>query len=313
MSTKKIVIASRGSLLALKQTEIVKNLLEKRFPDIDFSIKIIKTMGDKIRNIALAKIGRKGLFIKEIEESLLKNESDIAVHSMKDIPTEIPEGLTIVAITKREDCRDALISKSGLSLQQLPQQSVVGTSSLRRKAQLLGYRNDLRIEGLRGNLNTRIDKLFGKRKSAVAYDAIVVAAAGCARAGFEKYITQHIPFDIMLPAVGQGALGIEMKDERKDLKKIVGFLDDENSRFCVEAERSFLRQLGGGCQIPIGAYAEIDGDMLILRAKVLSPDGKDVISSQLSGNKNEAVTIGKDLAQRFLQLGAGEILKRVKS
>ena len=303
---KEIVIASRGSELALVQAEWVRVRLEKFYPDFKFIVKKVKTTGDMITGVPLPKIGDKGLFTKEIEESLLSKESRIAVHSMKDIPTEIPSGLIIGAITKREDPHDVLISKEGLKLDELPQGAILGTSSLRRSAQLFAYRPDLNIKSIRGNLTTRVAKLDKED-----LNGIIVAMAGIRRLGLEDKITEIIPFEILLPAVGQGALGVEVREDDREVVEMVRNLDDETSRLTIEAERVFLKGLGGGCQVPIGAMGEIIEGRLRLEGIVLSLNGKKVLKSSITGDKKDYKKIGQTLASELLSKGADKILNGV--
>jgi len=300
MRNKSLIIGSRASKLALIQAELIKAAL-----GIETEIKTIKTTGDKILDAPLSKIGDKGLFTKEIEEALLANEIDLAVHSMKDLPTEIPVGLKITAITERLDATDLLVSKSGLSIDELPSNSKVGTSSLRRRAQLLNKRPDLQVADLRGNLDTRIRKLEQGQ-----YDAIIVAGCGIERLGL-KVENTVIPFDDMLPQAGQGALGIETRACDKATNEIVKTLDNSQSRIAVEAERELLNALGGGCQVPIGIYAEIKEQQIIIKAGVFSLDGKEVIRDEITGDKTENCSLALKLANRLLEKGARKILAEV--
>lgn len=303
---KEIIIASRGSKLALVQAEWVKKRLEESYPGSKFVIKKIKTSGDMITGAPLPEIGTKGLFTKEIEESLLARESRIAVHSMKDLPTDIPSGLIIGAITRREDPHDCLISREGLKLSDLPRGAKIGTSSLRRCSQLLIFRPDLHIVSIRGNLTTRLAKLYEED-----LNGIIVALAGVRRLGLEDRVTEVIPFEILMPAVGQGALGIEVREDDKDVIGMVRHLDDEPSRITIEAERTFLKGMGGGCQVPIGANGEFIGERLRLEGIVSSPDGKRVLRSSVIGDKKDCKAIGKRLALELLSKGADEILNQL--
>jgi hydroxymethylbilane synthase len=297
-----LAIGSRGSQLALWQANWVKRELEALGETC--RIEIIKTTGDRITDVPLAKVGTKGLFTKEIEEALLDGRIDLAVHSLKDLPTELPAGLIISAIPAREDPRDALV---GATLAQLPPGARVGTSSLRRVAQLRAVRPDLAIESVRGNVDTRLRKL-GEGQ----YDALVMAAAGLRRLGWEARISECLPVDVMCPAVGQGALAIETR-EAGDAAGSCGRLDDTATRLSVEAERAVLATLGGGCQVPIGAYGSIAGDRLDLVAIVASPDGTRLIRKNAAGPAAERVRIGEELGRQLLEAGAREILDEVYS
>jgi len=292
-----MIIGSRGSQLALWQAEWVAAQLAARGRKA--RIQIIKTTGDKITDVALSKIGSKGLFTKELEEALLRGEIDLAVHSLKDMPTEIPAGLELAAVPQREDPRDALI---GSTLHELKQGARVGTSSLRRSAQLRAARPDLTVESLRGNLDTRLRKLDKGQ-----FDAIVLAAAGLRRLGWAHRIAEALPVEIMCPAPGQGALAIETR-EGSGLGEL---LDDNPSRLAVTAERALLGGLGGGCQVPIGAHARLEGETLHLRAVVASPDGVNLIARQSSGAAADASAIGEHLARLLLAEGAAAILASV--
>lgn len=300
-----MIIGSRGSKLALTQANIIKGALLKAHPALEIEIKIIKTTGDKILDAPLNKIGGKGLFTKEIEEALLGGKIAAAVHSMKDLPTELPKGLKIAAITKREDPRDILVSKGGFTVKTLPALSRVGTSSLRRKAQLFNIRKDLEILDLRGNLDTRVKKL-----NEGSFDAIVAAHAGVKRLGL-KLPMSIISIDDILPQAGQGALGIEIRSNDSNIEKLVKILDDNESRLCIEAERALLGGLGGGCQVPIGAYATIQNNSIKIKAGVFSLDGKIAIRDEISGEKTRAKILGKRLSDKLLEKGAKKILDSI--
>lgn len=304
---REIVIGTRDSELALWQTNWVLKELQKIYPDFTFRIKKIKTQGDKILDVALAKIGDKGLFTKELEVALLKGEIDLAVHSMKDLPTKLPSGLTIGAICQREEPRDVVLSYDGYTLDTLPLGAKVGTSSLRRKSQLLNYRPDLNIVDLRGNLNTRIKKLKSE-----GFAAIVLAAAGVHRLGLQDLITQYIPLDLCLPAVGQGSIGIEIRDDDLKIYEIVKKIADPHATMAISAERAFLQTLEGGCQIPIGAYGKIEDCDLHLSALVASLDGTTVIKDKIVGPTDKAVDLGVSLANNLMAKGAAEILNQVR-
>ena len=303
---KHIKIGTRASLLATTQSTWVKNQIESQHPQTTVELVKIITKGDKILDVPLAKVGGKGLFVKEIEEALLRKEVDLAVHSMKDVPSELPDELHLGIIPPRENPFDAFISNKYGSLQELPAGAKVGTSSLRRRAQLSTLRSDLNIEDLRGNLDTRLRKLDEE-----LYDAIILAAAGLNRLGMSNRATGYfIPGD-MLPAVGQGALGIELRKDDSELLAGLSFLNDDKTTVAVAAERSFLIRLEGGCQVPIGAFAEVDGDQVTLTGLVASVDGTEVIKRSMIGTANEAQALGLKLAEQLLDLGAKEILDEV--
>ncbi len=303
---KKIRIGTRGSQLALWQANWVKGKLSDWNPGIEVEIHKIKTTGDKILDVPLAKVGGKGLFVKEIEEALFDKKIDIAVHSMKDVPTDLPEGLCISAITEREDPRDALISKDGLNLKELKKGAKIGTSSLRRQVQLLNFRDDFKIHQLRGNLNTRMKKL-----NAGDFDAIMLAAAGVKRMGWEDKITEYLPYDIFLPAIGQGALGIEIRKSDKDIEKIIERFNHRETSLCVRAERAFLKRLEGGCQVPIAAFGTINGNGIKLEGMVGSIDGKILYRDSEEDKENNVEELGIRLAEKLLNKGADKILKEV--
>jgi len=303
---KKIRIGTRGSQLALWQANWVKGKLSEWNPGMEIEIHKIKTTGDKILDVPLAKVGGKGLFVKEIEEALFDKKIDIAVHSMKDVPTDLPEGLSISAITEREDPRDALISKDGLKLKELKKGAKIGTSSLRRQVQLLNFREDFKIYQLRGNLNTRMKKL-----SAGDFDAIMLAAAGVKRMGWKDKITEYLPYDIFLPAIGQGALGIEIRDSDREAGKIVERFNHRETSLCVRAERSFLERLEGGCQVPIAAFGMINGNTIKLEGLVGSIDGKILYRDTETDGENRVEELGVRLAEKLLNMGADKILKEV--
>ncbi len=298
-------LGTRGSQLALWQANHIKKILEDTH-GIQVELVKIKTQGDKILDVALAKVGGKGLFVKELEEALLRKDIDFAVHSMKDVPVELPEGLHITAITKREDPRDAFVSKNYGSLSQLPEGAKVGTSSLRRQCQLLGIRSDLVVEVLRGNVETRIRKM-----TEGVYDAVILAYAGLKRLGLTEFVKEIISDEVSVPAIGQGALGIECRIDDVETNEILSVLNDEETNYCVSAERAFLKLLQGGCQVPIGGYATIQGDKLIISGLVGSVDGKKVIREIVSGDKKDAVYLGEALAKAILENGGRAILEEV--
>jgi hydroxymethylbilane synthase len=289
----------------------VAERLRAAFPGLSVRLETIKTTGDKILDVPLATIGGKALFVKEIEEALLDDRVDLAVHSMKDVPADLPLGLTIAAVTLREDPLDVLISRTGARLKDLPPGARVGTSSLRRQAQLLHYRPDLTVAGLRGNLDTRIRKLESE-----GLDAIVVAAAGMKRLGWMDRITEFLSPDVCLPAIGQGALGIEMREPRAESREpsmatIVEVLDHPETHTAVRAERAFLRRLGGGCQVPFAAHAEVAEGRLLLRGLVATPDGRHLLRGERRGTTDEGEAVGSALAEDLLDRGAGEILQAI--
>lgn len=301
---KALRIGTRGSALALWQARsIARALLEATGGEPE--IVIIKTSGDKFQQTSFSQIGTKGVFIKELEDALLEERIDLAVHSMKDVPTETPEGLTIAAIGKREDVRDALLSLSGATLASLPRGARVGTSSLRRQSQLLYARRDLRMLELRGNVDTRIQKL--RRGD---YDAIVLAKAGLDRLGLSANISEVLPPEVSLPAAGQGAIGIEARAGDTETLRVLTGLEDGETRSAVSAERFALAGLGGGCQVPIGAWGRVENNRLALDVAVLSPDGKQRMWEQDSGSPTEPDAIGKRIAQKLRECGAAALLDR---
>ena len=306
MKPQKIVIGSRGSQLALWQANWVKSELERLHDNVDIDIRIIATSGDIIQDVPLAKIGGKGLFVKEIEEALLANEIDLAVHSMKDVPMELPTELGISVITKRENPLDALISKNGEKLADLPQGATIGTSSLRRSSQLLKYRGDFKIHPLRGNVDTRLRKVEEGK-----YDAILLASAGLNRLGWANRITEEISHDILLPAMGQGALGIETRLDDTMIYDFISTLNHEQTHYAVSAERSLVGRLDGGCQVPIGAYARIEKGLITLKGLVASLDGEVIYKLENAGPVDDAINIGQELGSKLLKMGANEILEKL--
>jgi len=306
MKSHKIIIGSRGSQLALWQANWVKSQLENLHGNADISIRVITTSGDKIKDVPLSKIGGKGLFVKEIEEALLAKEIDLAVHSMKDVPIEIPSQLEISIITKRENPLDALISKNGIKLADLPQGATIGTSSLRRSSQLLNYRNDFKIHPLRGNVDTRLKKVEEGK-----YDAILLASAGLNRLGWSNRITEEISHEIIIPAMGQGALGIETRLGDSKTYNFISSLNHEQTNYEVSAERALVGKLDGGCQVPIGAYAKTEDNLITLKGLVASLDGKIIHKSEIVGPIDDAINIGQDLGEELLKMGANEILEKL--
>ena len=303
---REIRIATRKSALALWQAEYVKARLEQAHPGLRVSLVPMVSRGDKLLDAPLAKIGGKGLFVKELETALLDNEADIAVHSMKDVPMDFPEGLGLYCICEREDPRDAFVSNTYASLDALPAGSVVGTSSLRRQAQLLARRPDLKIHFLRGNVNTRLAKL-----DAGEYDAIIVAAAGLIRLGFEARIRAFISAEDSLPAGGQGAVGIECRSADSQVHALLAPLHHVDTADRVNAERALNKHLNGGCQVPIACYALLDGEQLWLRGLVGQPDGGELLRAEARAPRGEAETLGVQVAEALLAQGADRILAAV--
>lgn len=299
----KIIIATRESALALWQANFIRLLLAKLYPQSEISILGMTTRGDQILDTSLSKIGGKGLFTKELEQSMVEGRADIAVHSMKDVPMNLPSGFILAAIGKREDPRDAFISNQFTSLDELPAGSVVGTSSLRRESQLGARFPHLQVQPLRGNVQTRLRKLDEGQ-----YAAIILAAAGLKRLGLANRITTKLSTKLSLPAVGQGALGIECLSDKPDLIKLMQPLHHLETAQCVEAERAMSRELGGSCQVPLGGFAEIKEKKLLLRGFVASPDGSRMVSNQLSGSPETGTIMGIDLARNLKMQGADEIL-----
>lgn len=307
----KLTIGTRGSALALWQTNWVKAELQNFFPGLTVEIEIIKTTGDKILDSPLSKIGDKGLFTKELETALLERRVDLAVHSLKDVPTKVPEGLTISVVSEREDIRDVFIASPKTEIKEiddLPIGSKVATGSLRRKCQLLNWRHDLEIIDIRGNLNTRFAKLDESD-----WHGMILARAGVVRLGWENRITQVLPLDKMLPAVGQGALGIEIRTDDPETFEIVTKLNHKETEFAVKGERALLRHLEGGCQIPIGAYGRIKGGLFKLDAVIGSLDGKRVVRDSIEGNPELAEQLGIELAEKLLSKGGKEILREIRN
>lgn len=304
---KKLIIGSRGSELALWQANFVKNQLEKKNRGLKVEIKIIKTKGDKILDVALSKIGDKSLFTKELEVELLAKRIDIAVHSLKDLQTQIPAGLKLAAVTKRHDVEDVLIArKKGITINTLPENATVATGSLRRRAQLQHLRPDIKVVDLRGNVPSRIKKFLESD-----WDAIILARAGVERLGLKKFISSYISIEEILPAVGQGALGIEIHQENSFADELVKSIHHQDTFIAVSAERALLRTLEGGCQVPIGAFAEVKPNGLYLDAMVGSLDGSVTFRKKVRGSKDKPDLLGKSLAKDLLKAGANEILKEV--
>ncbi len=304
---KHICIGTRGSALALWQAEFIKAEIEKFFPAIEVEIRIIKTTGDRITDRPLADVGGKGLFVKEIESALLDKKIDLAVHSMKDMPGELPEGLEIGAVPERENPFDVLISRQELLLEDYKPGARIGTSSLRRGSQLKHVRPDLEIISIRGNLDTRIKKLESGE-----YDAIVLAAAGLCRLGQEDRITQYLDETLMIPAVGQGALCIETRQEDNSIAPVMEKLDHFNTRICVKGERAFLKQIEGSCHIPVACFGRVEGSGVRLTAVVASENGRDLIREQAISSMNDIENTGRALADTLLAKGGNRILEQLK-
>ena len=301
--SEKFVIGCRGSDLALWQANYVKSSLEDLFSDHQFEIKIIHTTGDQVLDTALSKIGDKGLFTKQIEAALLDDSIDMAVHSLKDLQTEQPEGLVIGAVCERETPNDIFVSRTGGTIDDLPHGARVATGSLRRRSQLLHYRNDLKIEEIRGNVPTRLRKFDES-----GLDGMILAYAGVYRLGLGDRISQLVPFEIMLPAVGQGAVAIEIRSDDERTAKVVSKLNHQPTRTSITAERAFLRRLEGGCQVPIGAHATLEADDVTLEGMVGSLDGTVVFRKRISGKAENAEFLGTKLADELIVLGARELL-----
>jgi hydroxymethylbilane synthase len=302
-------IASRGSQLALWQSRAVEAALRAADPSLQVSIDTVRTLGDRILDVPLAKIGDKGLFTKELDEALLRGDADLAVHSLKDVPTRLPDGLMLAAVTEREDPRDVVIGREGVSagLHQLPAGARVGTSSLRRRAQLRAARPDLDVRDLRGNLNTRLAKL-----DAGDYDAIVLAAAGVLRLGWADRITAYLDAPDWLPAVGQGALAVVARGDSADVADRLRIIHHADTAAATTAERAFLAALEGGCQIPIGALGSVVGDRLILRGLVADLEGERILRAEESGSVDDPAAVGRRLADALVAQGAREILDHIR-
>lgn len=298
-----LIIGTRQSLLALWQSNHIASLLRKQYPDCQVTLKKIVTKGDRILDVPLAQIGGKGLFTKEIETELLDGTVDLAVHSLKDMPTVLPEGLCLTAITTRANVGDAFVSNQYASFSKLPQGAVLGTSSLRRKAQLLAVRPDLKIVDLRGNVDTRLRKLDEGQM-----DAIILAAAGLERLGHAARIREIIPTTVCLPAVGQGALAIECRSDNKEVRDMLAFLNDLPTKQATDAERAFLGLIEGGCQVPIGVHAEVENDNVKIEAVIASLDGSKVLRNNITGPAANAADLGRKLGQQMLAEGGEQIL-----
>lgn len=301
-----LIIGTRQSLLAMWQSNYIAGRLREEYPGCEVTLKKIVTKGDRILDVPLAKIGGKGLFTKEIEQELLDGTIDLAVHSLKDMPTVLPEGLCLTAITERANPGDAFVSNKYNSIEELPEGSVLGTSSLRRRAQLLARRPDLKIVDLRGNVDTRLKKLDEGQM-----DAIILAAAGLTRLGHADRIREIIPQSYCLPAVGQGALAIECRTDNFKVRQMLDFLNDTATKQATDAERAFLGLLEGGCQVPIGVHAEVNEGRIAMEAVIASLDGSTVLRDTAEGNAADAVTLGRALGQKMLDNGGREILAAI--
>lgn len=305
MLLKQLRIGTRASQLALWQANWVKSELEKRYPGMEVTLVKIKTIGDKILDVPLAQVGGKGLFVKEIEEAMLRGEIDIAVHSMKDVPTEFPEGLGLYCITEREDPRDAVVSR-GVKFADLPRGARIGTSALRRQAQLLKVRPDLEMVIIRGNVETRIKKLEMEK-----LDAVILAAAGLKRLGFTDHVSEYLSTEFSIPAIGQGALGIECRLDNEAIKETIAFFNHPDTAHAVRAERALLWRCEGGCQVPIAAHGVVNGDELTLTGFVASVDGSRSVKASITGPAEQGEKLGIALAEQLLKDGAHEILSEV--
>lgn len=304
--SKVVRIATRKSPLALWQAEFVRDSLKALHPDLEVELVKMVTQGDKILDTPLAKVGGKGLFVKELESGMLNGEADIAVHSMKDVPVEFPEGLHLAVICEREDPRDAFVSNTYEKIEDLPEGAKVGTSSMRRMCQIRAWRPDLQIHDLRGNVNTRLSKLDDGE-----YDAIILACAGLKRLGFDERIRVALDPGFSLPAIGQGAVGIECRSDDTYINELIAPLNHLATRTRVLAERAMNNRLEGGCQVPIGGYAELDRGTLLIRGLVGRPDGSEMVRGEIAGHAEEAEFLGTTLAEDLLSRGADEILKDV--
>ncbi|MBW2218745.1 MAG: hydroxymethylbilane synthase [Deltaproteobacteria bacterium] len=306
MSKKEITIGTRGSRLALWQANHIKSALSEKDPSVSIKIKIVKTKGDKILDVPLAAVGGKGLFVKEIEEALLDGRIDIAVHSMKDMPAEIPEGLCIGCVPEREDPGDVLISKNDVPFSRLNRKARIGTSSLRRAAQLRHARPDIAIVSLRGNIDTRIKKLDTEK-----LDAVILAYAGVRRMNYESRVSERFDYSVMLPAVGQGALCIEIRENDSLIKPLAAMLDHEETHSVVKGERAFLHRLEGSCQVPVAAVGKIVKNIFTIEGLVADLEGKTIIRDSCSGPADDPEKTGVVLAEKLLDMGAGDILKNL--
>jgi len=301
-------IGSRGSRLALWQADFIKGIIRAEFPNLKIEISVIRTTGDKIADSPLSRIGGKEMFVKEIEEALLRDEIDIAVHSMKDMPTALPKGLKIGAVAERHDPRDVLVSKDHIKFYELPKKATIGTGSIRRQAQLLCLRSDLRILPIRGNVDTRLKKLRNE-----GFDGIVLALAGLKRMGLESEVTEAFSAEVLVPAPGQGIVAIECREDDKEINEILLQINHRESEIVASAERSFLERLGGSCQVPVGCYAESKEGRIRILGLIASPDGGEVIRDEIKGSLDDHKSLGKELAERILEKGGERILSSLIS
>lgn len=305
---QRLRIGSRGSKLALWQAAFIRGLVESKFPDIRAEIRQIRTTGDKILGAPLSEIGGKEAFVKEIEEALLRCEIDVAVHSMKDLPTFLPEGLTIGAVPQRHEPRDALVSNGGIKFYELPKRGRIGTSSLRRQAQILHLRPDIRVFPLRGNVGTRLRKLKTE-----GLDSIVLALAGLERLGFRDEITECFSVEVFVPAPGQGAVAVECRADDEEMLEMLSRIDHEDSRIAVSSERAFLEGLGGSCDIPVGCNASVRKDRIKILGMMASPDGSEVIREEIEDSVKNYKSAGQELSQRILDKGGRRILSNLST
>lgn len=301
---KRLLIGTRGSQLALVQTEQVVEMMREVEPDMKYEIVPIHTKGDKLHDLGSTAVEGKSLFTKEIEEALLRSEVDIAIHSMKDLTTDLPKGLVIAAVPKRVDARDVLVTRNGTRFKELQSGSRIGTSSSRRRAQLLAARRDLEIVDMRGNVDTRLRKL-----EQGDYDGIILAAAGLLRLGLDKKVTEYLSTDLMLPAVGQGSIAIQARENDQETRKLVSRLEDEPTRRAIQAERAFARKLGADCHNPVAAHAEVESGRLTIDGLVATPDGQRIVRSQITSVSVRAEQVGEELAELLLSKGAATILE----
>ncbi|MEA3487458.1 MAG: hydroxymethylbilane synthase [Thermodesulfobacteriota bacterium] len=303
---KKILIGTRGSDLALVQANWVSDRLKSLYPDMSVDVIPIRTRGDRMQNISLVEIGGKGIFVKEIEEALLRGDIDIAVHSMKDVPVDLPDGLMIGAIPEREDPRDVLISREGTKMEEFSKGARLGTGSLRRGMQIKSLMPDIEIVPVRGNIDTRIKKIITEN-----LDGIIIAAAGMKRMGRGREISQYIPVEVMMPSVGQGVLGIELREDDEKAGKLISPLNHPDTVVEISAERAFLRRLGGGCQVPIAGIARKHGDALVIKGLVGSIDGKVMITDEIRGPSSDWEDMGNNLAENILSRGGRAVLDEI--
>jgi hydroxymethylbilane synthase len=302
-----IIIGSRASKLAMTQAEWVRDRIKLHWPNLDFHIKKISTSGDKITDVPLSRAGGKGLFTKEIENELLADDIDLAVHSMKDLPTDLPNGLKIGGVPPREDARDALVARDKARFAELPAGAVIGTCSLRRRAQILAARPDLQVADLRGNLDTRLRKIEEGK-----YDAVMLACAGIFRLGRPEVISEPMDFSVIIPAVGQGALCIEVREDNRFVEEVIRPLNDLNTERAIRAERALMKTLEGGCQVPVGGHARMENGALVLRGIVASLDGNKLIRAEDKGDPGKPEELGLRVAQKLVMMGAKEILDEIR-